>query len=231
MSPLNIVVLESSFAAATDLQRECAQAETQQNHVLCRGQQEPLHEFGSRVVARVKALRRKSRVQRVSYLMGPVSEDERHVQKPQQPVGAPHPAGLRGCSVRARAQLLRELAKLLQQGANLTIVVTPERQLNLIELVDPLLALAPPGATVKANVSPDDSELPVEIDVTESSPFAGSPSDDFDIPQPYPSSCRPSRHSGQVSASSALNFSGVIGLTTNSLKPAWLARLRETASE
>jgi len=143
-SGLKIIVVESGADAAAALRKECSESHSHDHHVFCRGPDEALHGFGARVLPRIRTLRRTVPIRRVSYIMGRLPLQQKRHDASESDLDT---------SRRARAQLLRELTKLLPRGSNLAIVATPDSDLNLIEIVDPLLSLAPLGSTVKASLS------------------------------------------------------------------------------
>jgi hypothetical protein len=142
-SDLKIVVVESGSEAAATLRKECSEGASHDHHVFCRVAEETLNDFGARVLPRIRALRRTSTIRYVSYIMGPLSRG----------VAARADSAEANLSRRSRAHLLRELTKLLHLGSNLAIVATGHSKINLIDIVDPLLSLAPIGTTVKASLS------------------------------------------------------------------------------
>lgn len=96
------------------------------NHVLCRSQDEPLCDFGRRVEWRLRALRKKSSIRRVCYLLGP---------------HAPHDW------LHCR-QVLVTVIGLLSTGAQFELVASPTSSVDVVQTLDELMPYAPVGVRV-----------------------------------------------------------------------------------
>jgi hypothetical protein len=96
------------------------------NHVLCRGQDEPLSDFGRRVEERLRSLRRKSSIRRVRYLLGP---------------HAPHDW------LPCRQVLVTALG-LLSSGAEFELVAAPTATVDVVQTLDELMPYAEVGVRV-----------------------------------------------------------------------------------
>lgn len=96
------------------------------NHVLCRGQDEPLSDFARRVEWRVRSLGRKSSIRRVSYLLGP---------------HAPH--DWLPCR-----QVLVTVIGLLSSGAEFELVAAPTARVDVMQTLDELMPYANVGVRV-----------------------------------------------------------------------------------
>lgn len=96
------------------------------NHVLCRGQDEPLNDFGRRVEQRLRSLRRKSTIRRVCYLLGP------HAPQDWLPC----------------RQVLVTVIGLLNSGAEFELVAAPTSSVDVVRTLDELMPYAEVGVRV-----------------------------------------------------------------------------------
>jgi len=102
------------------------------NHVLCRGQDEPLSDFGRRVEWRLRALRRKSSIRKVSYLLGP---------------HAPH-------DWLPSRQVLVTVLGLLSSGAEFELVVAPTTSVDVVQTLGELMPYVKVGVRLKIRRDP-----------------------------------------------------------------------------
>lgn len=96
------------------------------NHVLCRGQDEPISDFARRVEWRLRSLGRKSSIRRVCYLLGP---------------HAPH--DWLPCR-----QVLVTVIGLLSSGAEFELVAAPTTSVDVVQTLDELMPYANVGVRV-----------------------------------------------------------------------------------
>ena len=96
------------------------------NHVLCRGCDEPLGDFGRRVEWRLRSLRNKSSVRKVCYLLGPHS-----------------PQDWLSCR-----QAFVTLIGLLGSGAEFELVTAPTLSIDVVQTLDELMPHAKVGVRV-----------------------------------------------------------------------------------
>jgi len=111
------------------------------NHVLCRGYDEPLTDFGRRVEWRLRALRKKSSIRRVRYLLGPPAPQDK----------APQDRAL-------SRQVLVTVLGLLGSGAVFELVTPPSCDVDVVQTLDELM----PYARVGVQVSIRREEVPRE---------------------------------------------------------------------
>jgi len=104
------------------------------NHVLCRSQDEPLSDFGRRVEWRLRALRKKSSIRRVRYLVGP---------------HAPHD----WLSCR---QVLVTVIGLLSSGAEFELVTAPTSSVDVVQTLEELMPYA--GVGVRVSIRREDPQ-------------------------------------------------------------------------
>ena len=96
------------------------------NHVLCRGQDEPLSDFGRRVEWRLRTLAKKSSLRKVCYLLGP---------------HAPHEW------LHCRQGLVT-LIGLLRSGAEFELIAAPALNVDVLQTLAELMPHAPVGVSV-----------------------------------------------------------------------------------
>lgn len=110
------------------------------NHVLCRGQDEPLDDFGRRVEERLRSLRRKSSIRRVCYLLGPHA-----------------PKDWLTCR-----QVLVTVIGLLSSGAEFELVAAPTTSVDVVRTLDELMPHAEVGVriSVRRNVGRAGARVP-----------------------------------------------------------------------
>ncbi len=121
----HVVVAESGLDAARALREATPRGDV--NHVLCRGSDEPLADFASRVFHRIRTLKASSSLEHLSYLLGPNLHENQA----------------------ARQVLLRGLLVLLGRGSELELVAGPTSQLDVLETLDALVPFAKPGVGIK----------------------------------------------------------------------------------
>lgn len=131
------------------------------NHVLCRGQDEPLSDFGRRVEWRLRALRRKSSIRKVSYLLGPQGH---HDWQPSR-------------------QVLITVLGLLSSGAEFELVAAPTTSVDVVQTLSELMPYVkvgvnvkirrePPNPTFGLRESPQEKQLPADSpEIAESRPL------------------------------------------------------------
>jgi len=96
------------------------------NHVLCRGHDEPLNDFGRRVEWRLRALAKKSSLRKVCYLLGP---------------HAPHEW------LPCREALIT-LIGLLRSGAEFELIAASTLNVDVVQTLAELMPYAPVGVSV-----------------------------------------------------------------------------------
>lgn len=121
--PTSIVILESRSAAREVMRHHGPVCEAE--HVLCRDPGEPGLRFARRVTNSVTALSKETSLRRISYVASPGSD-----------------------LALSRQNVLEELVVLLEHGGELELLA--RHSVDLIETVDPLVALAKTGVRVRA---------------------------------------------------------------------------------
>jgi hypothetical protein len=121
--PNRVVILESQSGAREVMRQYGPMCEA--GHVLCRDPGEPGKQFARRVTNSVTALAKEGSLRRILYVATPGSD-----------VAA------------ARLRVLQGLVVLLDRGGELEVLA--RHSVDLIETVDPLLALAKTGVQVRA---------------------------------------------------------------------------------
>jgi len=96
------------------------------NHVLCRSQDEPLSDFGRRVEWRLRTLRKKSSIQKVSYVLGSPSPHDWLDRRPA----------------------LAVLIGLLSSGAEFELVAAPPFDVDVVRTLEELMPFADVGVRV-----------------------------------------------------------------------------------
>jgi hypothetical protein len=119
-----IVVVENSDDVVRDVLTATPTGDT--NHVLCRGRDEPLSDFGKRVEWRLRALRKKSSIQKVSYLLSSRSTHDWLDCRPA----------------------LAVLIGLLSSGAEFELVASPRLEVNVVRTLEELMPFAEVGVRV-----------------------------------------------------------------------------------
>jgi len=119
-----VVAAADSSSAMYNVLRAAPTGDT--NHVLCRGHDEPLGDFGKRVEWRLRALRRKSSVTKLCYLLGPHS-----------------PQDWLPCR-----QALITLVGLLSSGAEFELVTAPTLSIDVLRTLEELMLHAKVGVRV-----------------------------------------------------------------------------------
>lgn len=119
----SVVILESR-SGAREVTRQYGPI-CEADHVLCRDPGESRERFAERVTNSVMALARESSLRRISYVASPGSD-----------------------VASARHDVLQDLVVLLDCGAELELLA--RHSVDLIEAVDPLLAIAKTGVQVRA---------------------------------------------------------------------------------
>jgi len=97
------------------------------NHVLCRGSDEPLGDFGRRIEWRLRALRKESSIQKVSYLVG---------SRPSHDWLDCRPA-------------LAAVIGLLSSGAEFELVASSPFDVDVLRTLEELMAFAKVGVRVR----------------------------------------------------------------------------------
>ena len=123
------------------------------NHVLCRGHDEPLNEFGRRVEWRLRALARKSLLRKVCFLLGPQ---------------APH-------EWLACRQALATLIGLLSSGAEFELIAAPTANVDVVQTLAELMPHAPVGVSVSVRQEHTlPGAPPPRVDASQGTPDAPS---------------------------------------------------------
>ena len=118
-----VVAVEQSDDVVCDVLTAAPTGDT--NHVLCRGRDEPLVDFGQRVEGRLRALCRKSSVQKVCYLLS---------SRPR-------------CDWLDRRPALAVLIGLLSSGAEFELVASP-LDVDVVRTLEELMPFAKVGVRV-----------------------------------------------------------------------------------
>src|SRR6186713_574166 len=119
-----VVAVENGDDVVCDVLTAAPTGDT--NHVLCRSHDEPLSDFGRRVEWRLRALRRKSSIQKVSYLLGARPPHDWLECRPALPA----------------------LIGLLSSGAEFELVASSPFDVDVVRTLEELMPFAPPGVRV-----------------------------------------------------------------------------------
>lgn len=119
-----VVAVENGDDVGCDVLTAAPSGDT--NHVLCRSHDEPLSDFGRRVEWRLRALRKKSSIQKVSYVLGS---------------GSPH--DWLDCR-----PALAVLIGLLSSGAEFELVAAPPLDVDVVRTLEELMPFANVGVRV-----------------------------------------------------------------------------------
>src|SRR5688572_17146904 len=130
--PTSEVVVAAHGGAMVDGLASAPTGDT--NHVLCRCHDEPLSDFGRRVEWRLRALRKKSSIRRVRYLLGPQEQND-----------------WLPCR-----QVLVTVIGLLSSGAEFELVVSPTTSVDVVQTLNELMPYA--GVGVRVSIRREDSQ-------------------------------------------------------------------------
>lgn len=119
-----VVAVENSDDVVCDVLTAAPTGDT--NHVLCCGHDEPLSDFGKRVEWRLRALRKKSSIQKVSYLLS---------SRPPHDWLDCRPA-------------LAVLIGLLSSGAEFELVASPQLEVDVVRTLEELMPFAEVGVRI-----------------------------------------------------------------------------------
>jgi hypothetical protein len=124
MPTSEVVAVENSDDVVCDVLTAAPAGDT--NHLLCRSHDEPLSDFGRRVESRLQALRKRSSLQKVSYVLGSRSPRDWLDCRPA----------------------LAALIGLLSSGAEFELVASPSFDVDVVRTLEELMPFANVGVRV-----------------------------------------------------------------------------------